>query len=165
MDVLVQPYSGEGGIFSGSQNPDFSWVPKPGFNLHPVALYGEAPPERGTFFRLQLHQRVGISLSDYTPNLPHLDYRRIPHLVKMFKRNLLKQYQEYWSKNLNKGKFDSSVGNKLSLYSELKNEVRFESYLDLTKNVKTRVAITKMRISCPLLPIELIWELQEDTQS
>ena len=27
--------------------------------------------------------------------------------------------------------FDSSVGNKLSLYSELKNEVRFDSYLDL----------------------------------
>ena len=61
-------------------------------------------------------------LSDYTPNLPHLDYRRIPHLVKMFQRNLLKQYQEYWSKNLNKDKFDSSVGNKLSLYSELKTK-------------------------------------------
>ena len=57
-------------------------------------------------------------------------------------------------KNLNKDKFDSSVGNKLSLYSELKNEVRFESYLDLIKNVKTRVAVTKMRISCHLLPIE-----------
>ena len=64
MDVLVQPYSGEGGTFSGSQNPDFSWVPKPGFNLHPVALYGEAPPEKGTFFRLQVHQRVGISLNE-----------------------------------------------------------------------------------------------------
>ena len=25
-------------------------------------LYGEAPPERGTFFRLQLYKRVGISL-------------------------------------------------------------------------------------------------------
>ena len=24
-------------------------------------LYGEAPPERGTFFRLQVHKRVGIS--------------------------------------------------------------------------------------------------------
>ena len=104
-------------------------------------------------------------LSDYTPNLPHLDYRRIPHLIKMFKRNLLKKYQEYCSKNLNKDKFDSSVGNKLSLYSELKNEVRFELYLDLTKNVKTRVAVAKIRISCPLLPIELIWALQEDTQS
>ena len=50
--------------------------------------------------------------------------------------------------------FDSSVGNKLSLYSEVKNKVRFESYLDLIKNVKTRVAVTKMRISCHLLPIE-----------
>ena len=72
----------------------------------------------------------------------------------MFKRNLFKEYQEYWSKSLNKDKFDSSVGNKLSLYSEVKNEVRFESYLDLIKNVKTRVAVTKMRISCHLLPIE-----------
>ena len=51
-------------------------------------------------------------------------------------------------------KFDSSVGNKLSLYSGVKNEVRFESYLDLIKNVKTRVAVTEMCISCHLLPIE-----------
>ena len=105
------------------------------------------------------HQR-GLSrnivhyLSDYTPNLPHFDYRTFPHLVKMFKRNLFKEYQEYWSKSLNKDKFDSSVGNKLSLYSEVKNEVRFESYLDLIKNVKIIVAVTKLRISCHLLPIE-----------
>ena len=71
----------------------------------------------------------------------------------MFKRILFKEYQEYWSKSLNnKDKFDSSVGNKLSLYSEVKNEN--ESYIDLIKNVKTRVAVTKMRISCHLLPIE-----------
>ena len=25
-------------------------------------LYGEAPPERGIFFRLQVYERVGISL-------------------------------------------------------------------------------------------------------
>ena len=74
--------------------------------------------------------------------------------LECWKETLLKEYQEYWSKSLNKDKFDSSVGNKLSLYSEVKNEVRFESYLDLIKNVKTRVAVTKMRISCHLLPIE-----------
>ena len=90
-------------------------------------------------------------LNDYTPNLPHLGYRTFPHMVK---RNLFKEYQEYWSKSLNKDKFDSSVANKLSLCSEVKNEVRFESYLDLIKKVKTRVAVTKMRISCHLLPIE-----------
>ena len=55
----------------------------------------------------------------------------------MFKSNLSKQYQEYWSKNLNKDKFDSSVGNKFSLYSELKSEIRFGTYLDLLKNFKT----------------------------
>ena len=46
------------------------------------------------------------------------------------------------------------LARNLSLYSEVKNEVRFESFLDLIKNVKTRVAVTKMRISCHLLPIE-----------
>ena len=51
-------------------------------------------------------------LSDYTPNLPHLDYRTFPHLIRMFKRNLFKEYQEYLSKSLSKDKFDSSVGNK-----------------------------------------------------
>ena len=61
---------------------------------------------------------------------------------------------KYWSKSLNKNKFDSSVGSRSSLYSEVNNEVRFESYLDLITNVNTRVAVTKMRISCHLLPIE-----------
>ena len=42
----------------------------------------------------------------------------------------------------------------LSKKKKKKNEVRFESYLDLIKNVKKRVAVTKMRISCHLLPIE-----------
>ena len=55
------------------------------------------------------------------------DYRTFPHLVRIFKRNLFKEYQEYWSKSLNKDKFDSSVGNKLSLFSEVENGVRFES--------------------------------------
>ena len=61
---------------------------------------------------------------------------------------------KYWSKSLNKNKFDSPVGSRSSLYSEVNNEVRFESYLDLITNVNTRVAVTKMRISCHLLPIE-----------
>ena len=26
------------------------------------SLYGEAPPERGTFFMLKVHERIGISL-------------------------------------------------------------------------------------------------------
>ena len=81
----------------------------------------------------------------------------------MFKRNLLKQYQEYWSKNLNKGKFDSSVGNKLSLYSELKNEVRFESYLDSIKNVKT--SGSSQNADFVPLATRWIWALQDDTQS
>ena len=53
---------------------------------------------------------------------------------------------------MNKDKFDSSVGNKFSLYSELKSEIRFGTYLDLLKNFKT--VVTKMWISCHLLPIE-----------
>ena len=27
-------------------------------------LYGESPPERGTFFRIQVYERVGISLDE-----------------------------------------------------------------------------------------------------
>ena len=62
------------------------------------------------------------------PQICHIfDYRTFPHLVRIFKRNLFKEYQGYWSKRLNKDKFDSSVGNKLSLFSEVKNGVRFES--------------------------------------
>ena len=72
---------------------------------------------------------ITLKLNDYTPNLAHLDYSTMPHLGRMFKRNLFKEYQEYWSKNLNKDKFDSSVGNKLSLSSELKNEVRLSLIL------------------------------------
>ena len=34
------------------------------------------------------------------------------------------------------------------------HEIRFEPYLKLIKNVNERVAVTKMRISCHLLPIE-----------
>ena len=80
-----------------------------------------------SWFTTVRHLLHFTKLNDYTPNLPHLDNRTFPHLVRMFKRNLFKEYQEYWSKSLNKDKFDSSVGNKLSLYSEVKNEVRFES--------------------------------------
>ena len=58
------PIQGWGALFLGPKTLDFSLVPKPGFNLHPVALYGEAPPERGTFFKLQVHQRVWISLNE-----------------------------------------------------------------------------------------------------
>ena len=29
-----------------------------------IMAYGEAPPERGTFFRLQVYERVGILLAE-----------------------------------------------------------------------------------------------------
>ena len=31
-------------------------------------------------------------LTDFSPNLSHLDYNTIPHLVRTFKRNLFKEY-------------------------------------------------------------------------
>ena len=45
------------------QNIEFAYIY---VTLHPRgtpynALYGEAPPERGTFFRLQVYERVGFS--------------------------------------------------------------------------------------------------------
>ena len=33
----------------------------PGAGVLPIMAYREAPPERGTFFRLQVYKRVGIS--------------------------------------------------------------------------------------------------------
>ena len=72
----------------------------------------------------------------------------------MFNKNLSTQFQVYWLNILNKDRFGHSVSNKLSLYSEIKNEIRFEPYLKLIKNVNERVAVTKMWISCHLLPIE-----------
>ena len=30
----------------------------------PIMAYGEAPPKRGTFFRLQVYERVGISRAE-----------------------------------------------------------------------------------------------------
>ena len=35
----------------------FPW----GRGTHDNGLHGEAPPERGTFFRFQVYERVGIS--------------------------------------------------------------------------------------------------------
>ena len=72
----------------------------------------------------------------------------------MFNKNLSTQFQVYWLNILNKDRFGHSVSNKLSLYSEIENEIRFEPYLKLIKNVNERVAVTKMRISYHSLPIE-----------
>ena len=108
-----------------------------------------------SWFTTVKHLLHFTKLNDYTPNLPHLDYRTFPHLVRMFKRNLFKEYHEYWSKRLNKDKFDSSIENKLSLYSEVKNEVRFEYYLDLIKNAKTSQSGSNQNANFfHLLPIE-----------
>ena len=106
-----------------------------------------------SWFTTVKHLLHFTKLTDCTPDLPHLDYSRIPHLVRMFTRNFVKTIPGTLVEKSN-DKFDSSVGNKLSLNSELKNEVTFQTYLDLIKNVKTRVAVTKMRISCHLPPIE-----------
>ena len=35
-------------------------------------LYGESPPERGTFFRLQAYERVGISLVEVYEMVPFI---------------------------------------------------------------------------------------------
>ena len=38
-----------------------NWMLPPGGGTPYNGLYGEAPPERGAFFRLQVYKRVGIS--------------------------------------------------------------------------------------------------------
>ena len=37
-------------------------------------LYGEAPPERGTFFRLQVYERVGILLVEVYKRVRNLSF-------------------------------------------------------------------------------------------
>ena len=47
-------------------------------------LYGEAPPERGTFFRLQVYKRVGISRADQVcERVIYFRYLKGP-LIKIF---------------------------------------------------------------------------------
>ena len=48
-----------------------------------------------SWFTTVTHLLLFTKLSDYTPNLSHLDYRTFPHLVRMFKRNLFKECHEY----------------------------------------------------------------------
>ena len=50
--LINETMLGEGG---GGSYPGGEGTPYNG-------LYGEAPPKRGTFFRLQVYERVGISL-------------------------------------------------------------------------------------------------------
>ena len=49
-------------IIMGVSNSTWQLQVLPGGGGNPYnGLYGEAPPERGTFFRLQVYKRVGIS--------------------------------------------------------------------------------------------------------
>ena len=49
-------------IFPEAFNERTDTILKPGGGGTPyIGLYGEAPPEMGTFFRLQVYKRVGIS--------------------------------------------------------------------------------------------------------
>ena len=52
------PYLPE--LFFAHVNAQTKTTTKPGGTPYD-GLYGEAPPERGTFFRLQVYKRLGIS--------------------------------------------------------------------------------------------------------
>ena len=60
-------YRNSGEVVKKKESPDFR-SPEVGISdgggggTHYDGLYGEAPPERGTFSRLQVHERVGISV-------------------------------------------------------------------------------------------------------
>ena len=107
-----------------------------------------------SWFTTVKHLLQFTKLDETTLDLANIENNKISNLVKKFNKNLSTQFQVYWLNILNKDRFGHSVSNKLSLYSEIKNEIRFEPYLKLIKNVNERVAVTKMRISCHLLPIE-----------
>ena len=59
-------------------NPGSEVAKHPGGSTPYDGLYGEAPPERGTYFRLQVYERVGISLVEV--------YKRIGKSVWVFER-------------------------------------------------------------------------------
>ena len=105
-----------------------------------------------SWFTTVKHLLQFTKLDETTLDLANIENNKISNLVKKFNKNLSTQFQVYWLNILNKDRFGHSVSNKLSLYSEIKNEIRFEPYLKLIKNVNERVAVTKMRISCHLLP-------------
>ena len=48
--LINETMLGEGGSYPGGEGTPYN------------GLYGKAPPKRGTFFRLQVYERVGISL-------------------------------------------------------------------------------------------------------
>ena len=107
-----------------------------------------------SWFTTVKHLLQFTKLDETTLDLTNIENNEISNFLKMFNKNLSTQFQVYWLNILNKDRFGHSVSNKLSLYSEIKNEIRFESYLKLIKDVNERVVVTKMRISCHLLPIE-----------
>ena len=102
-----------------------------------------------SWFTTVKHLLQFTKLDETTLDLANIENSKIPNLVKMFNKNLSTQFQVYWLNILNKDRFGHSVRNKLSLYSEIKNEIRFEPYLKLIKNVNQRVAVTNY-----LSPIE-----------
>ena len=51
-------------IESGKERSDLLFPPGEGGGTPYNGLYGEAPPERGNFFRLQLYERVGVSRAE-----------------------------------------------------------------------------------------------------
>ena len=58
------------------------YIPPGGGGVTPYnGLYGEAPPERGTFFRLQVFKRVGISQAEV--------YKRVGKSVIRYLKGLL----------------------------------------------------------------------------
>ena len=49
-------------------------------------LYGEAPSEMGTFFRLQVYKRVGISRAEVSERVGNLSFRYLKGpLIKIFR--------------------------------------------------------------------------------
>ena len=65
------------------------------------AMCGQAPPERGTFFRLQVHERVGISRIEV--------YERVGRSIIAVCKKAQKEFQMYFIALKKLGKFPSFV--------------------------------------------------------
>ena len=69
-------------------NPKAGYEQPPGGGTPYNGLYGEAPPERSTFFRLQVYERVGVSRAEVYEREGNLSFRYLKGpLIKIFRVN------------------------------------------------------------------------------
>ena len=98
--------------------------------------------------------KIIVYLLQYTEMVDLIDSKDMEQkkktLDKTFRERILKRYENQWNEDTQKGH-----EGKLRFYFEHKKIFRFEGYLDAVP-LEDRRAITKFRLSCHRLPIEVL---------